>query len=47
MLTGLPQLHSLDFVGRDGESSANKEVLADIPGLFIDWMSDCCLTPNE
>lgn len=40
MLTGLPQLHSLDFVSRDGGSSANKEVLADIPGLeeYIDYL---------
>ncbi|CAC5362345.1 LRRCC1 [Mytilus coruscus] len=40
ILTGLPQIQSLDNVGRDGISSAKKEVLADIPGLeeYIDYL---------
>lgn len=40
ILTGLPQVQSLDFIGRDGESSSQKEVLADIPGILqriMEW----------
>lgn len=40
IFTGLPQVQSLDLVGRDGASSAQKDVLADIPGLeeYMDYL---------